>query len=151
MPTVALTPDEYASQVKAEHQPAFDLLRKTIKESLPAGFEECMNYGMIGFVVPHSLYPSGYHVKPELPLPFINIASQKNFIGLYHMGIYAQPEIQEWFVDQYGKRVPSKLDMGKSCVRLKKPEQIPMDLITELCGKMTPQDWIGVYEKVVKG
>ena len=121
-------------------------LRDAILKSLPKGFQEQMSYGMVGYVVPHSLYPKGYHCSPELPLPFLSIASQKNFIAVYHMGIYAKPELLNWFTDEYAKRVKGKLDMGKSCVRFKKPENIPFDLISELASKMTPQDWITTYE-----
>ena len=121
-------------------------LRDAILKSLPKGFQEQMSYGMVGYVVPHGLYPKGYHCSPELPLPFLSIASQKNFIAVYHMGIYAKPELLNWFTDEYAKRVKGKLDMGKSCVRFKKPENIPFDLISELASKMTPQDWITTYE-----
>ena len=121
-------------------------LRDAILKSLPKGFQEQMSYGMVGYVVPHSLYPKGYHCSPELPLPFLSIASQKNFIAVYHMGMYAKPELLNWFTDEYAKRVKGKLDMGKSCVRFKKPENIPFDLISELASKMTPQDWITTYE-----
>ncbi len=105
---------------------------------------------MIGYVVPHSIYPDGYHCLPELPLPFVNIASQKNFIALYHMGLYADPEILDWFVSEYPKHSERKLDMGKSCIRFKKPEQIPFDLIGELMQKISVDDWIAAYEKNIK-
>jgi hypothetical protein len=122
-------------------------LRDVILKNLPKGFAEVMSYGMIGYVVPHKLYPNGYHCNPKLPLPFANIASQKNFIALYHMGVYANPELLKWFTAEYKKRVPSKLDMGKSCIRFKNPEEIPFELIGELMRKMSPKDWIAVYEK----
>jgi len=125
-------------------------LRATIKKNLPKGFKETMNYGMIGYVVPHSKYPGGYHVDPKLPLPFINIASQKNFIALYHSGIYADPKIHDWWVKEYPNHAKRKLDMGKSCVRFKKIDDIPYDLIGELCQKISMEDWIATYEKNVK-
>jgi hypothetical protein len=109
-----------------------------------------MSYGMVGYVVPHDVYPDGYHCDPKLPLPFMSIAAQKNFIGFYHMGVYAQPSLHDWFVEEYGKRCKYKLDMGKSCVRLKKMEDIPYDLIAELVSKMTAQQWIDLYEKNLK-
>lgn len=109
-----------------------------------------MSYGMLGYVVPHKLYPDGYHCDPKLPLPFMNLASQKNFIAVYHSGMYADPKLMKWFTTQYGKRVEGKLDMGKSCVRFKKMEQIPFELIGELASKMTPEDWVKLYEKNVK-
>ena len=140
----------YMQEVPEERQAVMESLRKTIKKNLPKGFQEQMNYGMIGYVVPHALYPSGYHCKPADPLPFMNIASQKNFIAIYHMGIYADAVLLKWFTDEYAKRVRGKLDMGKSCIRFKKPEQIPVDLIGELASKMTPTEWIQRYEAAFK-
>lgn len=142
--------DEYLAQVPEERQDYFNKLRETILENLPEGFEEQISYGMLGYVVPHSLYPNGYHVDPSLPLPFLSIASQKNFIGFYHMGIYGSPELLDWFVTEYPKHSKLKLDMGKSCVRFKKPEQIPFELIGELVKKMSAKDWIDLYEKHMK-
>ncbi|MFN8361224.1 MAG: DUF1801 domain-containing protein [Candidatus Kapaibacterium sp.] len=146
MKSQATTIEEYMEQLPAERQKPMQDLRTTILENLPKGFEETISYGMIGYVVPHSLYPKGYHCSPNEPLPFINIASQKNFIAIYHMGLYADPALLQWFQDQYAQRVPTKLDMGKSCIRFKKPELIPFDLIGELASKVTPEKWIEVYE-----
>ena len=146
----AKTPDEYISKLPEERKKAVSQLRETVKNHLPKGFQECISYKMIGYVVPHSLYPEGYHCDSKLPLPFINIASQKHFVALYHSGIYADPSLHDWFVDEYAKHVPTKLDMGKSCIRFKKIAHIPYDLIAELCKKMTPQDWITLYEKNIK-
>lgn len=142
----AKTPDEYIEKLPDERKTVVSKLRETIKNALPDGFEECINYKMIGFVVPHSLYPDGYHCDHKLPLPFINIASQKKFIALYHMGIYADQKLYDWFVNEYPKHLTTKLDMGKSCIRFKNMNKIPFDLIAELCQKMTPQDWIELYE-----
>lgn len=125
-------------------------LRQTILENLPEGFEEVMSYGMIGYVVPHSIFPDGYHCDPKLPLPFMSIASQKNFIALYHMGIYASPDLLAWFQEEYPKHMKTKLDMGKSCIRFKKPDQLPYELIGQLVTKMTPQQWIDLYQAQVK-
>lgn len=150
MQSKASTPDEYVAELPEERATAVQKLRDTIKENLPDGFEETMSYGMIGYVVPHSIYPDGYHCSPELPLPFMNIASQKNFIALYHSGIYADEKLLNWFTSEYPKYVKTKLDMGKSCVRFKKPEQIPYELIGELVQKMSVQDWIDKYESAVK-
>lgn len=144
------TPDEYIAAIPEDRQPFMQELREVIKANLPEGFKEEMNYGMIGYVIPHELYPAGYHCDPKLPLPFMNIASQKNFIAVYHMGIYANQELMDWFVAEYPKYVKTKLDMGKSCIRFKKPERIPMQLIGELAAKMTPQQWINIYEANVK-
>ena len=147
----ANNPEEYISKLPEERKEPLAKLRQTILDNLPKGFEETMSYGMIGYVVPHSIYPEGYHCTPELPLPFMSIASQKNFIALYHMGIYADKELYDWFVAEYPKHVKTKLDMGKSCIRFKKIETIPYELIAELCTRMTVKQWIELYEKNVKG
>lgn len=146
----AKTVAEYVKGVPEERQVYFKKLRKTIKDNLPDGFKEQLSYGMIGYVVPHKLYPGGYHCDPKLPLPFANIASQKNFIALYHSGIYADKKLLDWFVAEYPKHCKRKLDMGKSCIRFKKPEEIPFDLIAELMQKMTVDKWVALYEKNVK-
>lgn len=137
---------EYLENLPEERREPIEKLRKIISENLPNGFEEQLSYGMIGYVVPKSIYPKGYHCTPELPLPFLNIASQKNSINLYHMGIYADEKLLYWFQEEFPKYSKKKLDMGKSCMRFKKPEDIPYELIGELAGKMTPQDWIEKYE-----
>lgn len=141
---------EYLKKVPKERIEYFNNLRETILTNLPKGFDEQLNYGMIGYVVPHEIYPAGYHCDPKLPLPFANIASQKNFIGFYHMGIYANPELLEWFVKEYSKQSETKLDMGKSCVRFKKMDKIPYDLIGKLMRKMSVNDWIKLYEENIK-
>lgn len=141
---------EYLEKIPEERKVPMNKLRQVILENIPDGFSEELNYGMIGYVVPHSLYPGGYHCSPELPLPFLNIASQKNFIGLYHMGIYANNELLNWFEAEYPKHSKRKLDMGKSCIRFKKLDEIPYQLIGELVSKMTPHDWIELYEENVK-
>jgi uncharacterized protein YdhG (YjbR/CyaY superfamily) len=150
MQSKATTPDQYIDELPEERISAMKQLRKTILDNIPEGFEETMSYGMIGYVVPHSTYPDGYHCSPELPLPFLNIASQKNFIALYHMGIYSDEKLLNWFTSEYPKYVKTKLDMGKSCIRFKKPDQIPFELIAELIQKMSVQDWIDRYESAVK-
>lgn len=147
MQSNSTSPEDYLNELPEDRKDAINALRKVIKKHLPKGFKEEMSYGMIGYVVPHKLYPNGYHCDPKLPLPFMSIASQKNFIAVYHMGLYADEKLMKWFTDAYAKAVPGKLDMGKSCLRFKKPEQIPFDLIGELAAKMTPQDWITLYEK----
>ena len=143
------SPKEYIAQLPEERQAVIATLRKTILKNLPKGFEEQMSYGMLGYVVPHSIYPDGYHCDTKLPLPFMNLASQKNFVALYHSGIYASKELLEWFVAEYPKHVKTKLDMGKSCIRFKNMETIPYRLIGELCTKMTVDQWIQLYEKNV--
>lgn len=146
----ASTVDEYYELIPDDRKEAMLKLREVINSNIPKGFEEALSYGMPGWVVPHSLYPAGYHCKPEEPLPFLSIASQKNFIGFYHMGVYADNKLTQWFQEEYAKRVPTKLDMGKSCVRLKKPANIPYDLIGELCTKITAERWIEIYESNIK-
>ncbi len=150
MKSEASSPQIYIDQLPQVRQEPMRLLRKCILENLPAGFEETMSYGMIGYVVPHSIYPGGYHCNPQLPLPFLNIASQKNYIAFYHSGLYADPEIKNWFTETYKARVNTKLDMGKSCVRFKNPEHIPYSLLGELCRKISVADWILIYEKQIR-
>lgn len=150
MQSKATTPEAYIATITDDRQTAFKKLRATIKKNLPKGFKEEISYGMIGFVVPHLKYPAGYHCNPKLPLPFMSIASQKNFIAVYHMGVYADPKLLKWFQDAHTKASPKKLDMGKSCIRYKKPEEIPFDLIGELAAKITPDEWIAIYEKNIK-
>ena len=144
------TPETYINQLPESRQEPMRQLRQCILENLPDGFEEAMSYGMIGYVVPHSRYPAGYHCNPELPLPFLNIASQKNYIALYHSGIYADPKLRAWFVESYKERGGRKPDMGKSCIRFKKPEAIPYGLLAELCGKLSVTDWIRCYEEQIR-
>jgi uncharacterized protein YdhG (YjbR/CyaY superfamily) len=138
--------DAYFDQLPEDRKAAMNQLRETIKKNLPKGFVESFDYKMPGFSVPHSLYPEGYHCDPKIPLPFVSIASQKNFIALYHMGMYANPSLLKWFEEEFPKHSKTKLDMGKSCIRFKKPDAIPFDLIAELMTKMTPQDWIQLYD-----
>jgi len=101
----ASSPEEYIKQLPDERKEVVGKLLNIISKNLPKGFKEQMSYGMPGWVVPHSLYPDGYHCDPKLPLPFINLASQKNFVALYHSGIYANPELHDWFVTEYAKRI----------------------------------------------
>jgi hypothetical protein len=150
MQSKATTPEQYLSELPEDRKEAMLKLRNAIKENLPQGFEEVISYGMLGYVVPHSIYPSGYHCNPKLPLPFINLASQKNFIALYHMGIYANKNLESWFVSEYPKHVKTKLDMGKSCIRFKKIDDIPFDFIGELAAKVSVEDWISNYEKAYR-
>ncbi|KIC91476.1 DUF1801 domain-containing protein [Flavihumibacter sp. ZG627] len=143
----ASTPLEYISELPEERQVVIKKLRNEIKKNLPEGFEEVMSYGMIGYVVPHSLFPQGYHCDPRLPLPFIAIAAQKNHFAVYHMGIYADPILLEWFQKEYMKQATIKPDLGKSCLRFKKAEHIPYELLGELSSKMTVEDWIAIYKR----
>ena len=150
MTSKATTPEQYIKELPADRKEAITQLRNTVLKNLPKGFRETMSYGMLGYVVPHEVYPAGYHCDPKLPLPFASIASQKNFIAFYHMGVYAMPELLKWFTIEYSKHSPAKLDMGKSCIRFKKPEHIPYKLIGELIKKVSVTDWIKMYEENVK-
>lgn len=151
MQSKAATVDAYLAELPEDRQKALNDLRKVIRKNLPKGFQECMNYGMIGYVVPHNKYPAGYHCNPKDPLPFMNIASQKNSVNLYHMGIYSDPKLLKWFQEAHAKASPKKLDMGKSCVRYKNAADIPLQLIGELASKLSPDDWIKRYESMLKG
>jgi len=146
----ATTPEDYISQLPDDRKGPVSTLRKTILDNLPAGFEEGINYKMLGFYVPLSAYPDGYHCNPKLPVPFMNVASQKNFVALYHMGIYAKKELLDWFLAEYPKHSKYKLDMGKSCIRFKKVDAIPYELIGELVRKMSMEEWLEIYEANIK-
>lgn len=137
----------YLEQLPEDRKAPMQALRDAIQKNIPKGFEETMSYGMIGYVIPHSIYKAGYHCNPLLPLPFMNIALQKNFIAVYHMGIYADDALMTWFKEEYSKVCKGKLDMGKSCIRFKKVEEIPVALIGKLASKMTTKQWIDMYEK----
>lgn len=146
MTSKATSLDQYIAELPEDRKAAIEKLRKVIKKNLPKGFVEEMSYGMIGYVVPHKIYSPGYHCNPKLPLPFINIASQKNFIAFYHMGIYANKEVHDWYISSYNKLGIGKVDSGKSCLRFKKIETIPFDLLGELCTKISVSQWIEMYE-----
>ncbi|MCR3956184.1 MAG: DUF1801 domain-containing protein [Gudongella sp.] len=142
--------EEYLEKLPEDRRETVERLRELIIANLPDGFEETISYGMISYVVPHSIFPNGYHVNPEEPLPFISLASQKNHIALYHSGIYMMPELEEWFRDEYGKRVDTKLDMGKSCIRFRNPKKIPYNLLEELLRKVSVEDYVDLYESSLR-
>ena len=146
MTSKASTPEQYIKELPTDRKEPIIKLRETVLKNLPKGFKEVMSYGMLGYVVPHEIYPAGYHCDPKLPLHFVNLASQKNFIAFYHMGIYGSPELLKWFTTEYAKHSAVKLDMGKACIRFKKPEHIPYKLIGELIKKISANDWIKIYE-----
>lgn len=150
MQSNAKTPEQYLAELPEERKDVMIKLRQVVLDNLPNGFEETMGYGMLAYVVPHSKYPDGYHCDPKLPLPFINLASQKQHIGFYHMGIYSDPKLLDWFTSEYPNHVSTKLNMGKSCIRFKNPKHIPFELLGELVSKVTPEDWIATYESHVK-
>ena len=150
MQSSATTVSDYLLLCPENQKPYIENIRKVILENLPEWFVECMSYGMIGYVVPHSIYPAGYHCDPKLPLPFLWLAYQKNSINFYHMWIYADLWLSEWFIAEYPKHCSRKLDMGKSCIRFKKYEDIPYNLIGELCAKILVHQWISLYETSLK-
>jgi len=149
MQSKASSVEEYLKLLPEDRKEIMISLRQVISKNLPKGFEECMSYGMIGYAVPHSLYPAGYHCDPKLPLPFISVASQKNYISVYHMGLY-KGELLDWFRAEWSKFSKKKLDMGKCCIRFKKAEDVPLKLIGELCTKVGAKQWIGYYEAAIK-
>jgi hypothetical protein len=150
MQSKALSVEQYLAELPPERQGAMTRLRELFRKKLPKGFEEAMSYGMIGYVVPHKLYPGGYHVDPQLPLPFLNLASQKQAISVYHLGLHADPALLAWFSAEHARATPRRLDMGKSCIRYKKADDIPFALLEQLAGRTTPKDWIALYEARVK-
>ena len=150
MQSKATTPDQYIAELPEDRKEIMQKLRETVKTNLPKGFEETMQYGMLGYVVPHSIYPDGYHCNPKDALPFMALASQKNHIGFYHMGIYSDPDLMKWFTEEYPKHASNKLDMGKSCIRFKNPKNIPFELLGELTTKVSVDEWIAKYESVIK-
>ena len=150
MQSKASSPKQYIDELPEERKVVIKKIRAIIRKNIPKGFKEQMSYGMLGYVVPHSKYHDGYHCDPKLPLPFINLASQKNFVALYHSGIYADKKLHDWFIKEYPNHSKRKLDMGKSCVRFKKMDDIPYELIAELCKKMTVEEWIDLYESNLK-
>lgn len=147
MKGVIKTPQQYIDSLPEDRKSVIEKLHKIIMDHLPPGFQETINYGMIGFVVPLNLYPKGYLCDSSNPLPFISLASTKNYISLHHMGIIANPELEKWFKEEYPKHTPARLDMGKSCIRFRNPDQIPYELIAQLVSKITVEEWIAIYEK----
>lgn len=150
MQSKSKTVKEYLKEIPADRKESFNNLRNEILKNLPEGLEEGMTYGMIGYYVPHKIYPDGYHCDPKQPLPFAALASQKNFISFYHMGMYSNESLLKWFKDEFPKHSKSKLDMGKSCVRFKIKDDIPFRLIGKLMKKLTVKDWIKYYENNLK-
>lgn len=150
MQSKAKTVKEYVDALPEDRKKAISELRKVILKNIPKGFKEEMSYGAIGYVIPLSLYPKGYHCNPSLPLPYMNLASQKNFIALHHMGVYGSKKLLDWFVKEYPKHCKTKLDMGKACMRFKKMDDIPYKLIGELSSKITAEEWMAICDKYAK-
>jgi len=150
MQSQASTPQQYLDALPEDRKVPVEKLRQQILNNLPVGVKEAMNYGMLGYVIPHTVYPDGYHCDPKSPLPFMNLASQKNFVAVYSMVLYAKSEVMDWFTLEYAKRCTYKLDSGKSCIRFKKMDDIPFELIGELTAKVDTEEWISIYESSIK-
>lgn len=149
MPSKGISLEQYINELPEDRKEPFQKIRQQILNNLPKQMEETISYGMLGYVVPHAVYPNGYHCNPKLPLPFMNLASQKNFIAVYSMVLYSKKELMDWFILEYKKRCKYKLDMGKSCIRFKKMDDIPFDLIGELTAKVSTKSWIKIYETTI--
>ena len=144
------TPDQYVASLPEERRPHIEKLREVIKTNLPEGYEEVISWGTIWYSIPHSIYPDGYHCKTSEPLPLIGLSNAKAHISFTHMGVYADEDLRTWWEEEYAKQCKYKLDMGKGCIRFKKMEDIPFELIGELCQKISVQDWIDMYESRVR-
>ena len=147
MKSTAKTVDEYVKGLPEDRRKAISAVRKVILDNLPEGYQECMSYGMIGYVVPHSIYPKGYQCNPKLPLPFVNLGSQKNHLALYLMCIYGDPETDQWFRNAWAK-TGRKLDGGKGCIRFKRLEDVPLEVVGQLVARIPVGDYIARIESV---
>ena len=139
-----MTFDEYIATIPNERRDAFTKLIQAVRDNIDSKFSEAYLYGMIGWVISKDIYPAGYHADPSLPVSFLGLANQKHYIALYHMGLYADPDLLSWFADEYAK-TGNRLDMGKSCVRFKKMDMIPYQLIGELVSRMSLDDYLKLY------
>lgn len=149
MNSQAKTPEQYVEELLGERREVINNLRAVFKKNLPRELIEVMSYGMIGYVIPRTIYPKGYHVNPSIELPFVHLASQKRHIALYHMGLYFDETLVSWFKEEYSQLGIGKLDMGKSCVRFNRMDAIPYELVGELSGKMSIHEYIAGYEKSI--
>jgi len=145
MKSNAKTVEEYLTGLPPDRREAISAVRKVILDNLPKGYQECMSYGMIGYVVPHSIYPKGYHCDPKLPLPFVNLGSQKNHMALYLMNLYGQPKNEQWFRKAW-EGAGKKLDMGKACVRFKRLEDVPLEVVGQAVARTPVADYIARIE-----
>ena len=141
-----VTAKQYIDSLPPDRRKAVSKIRAAINKGLPKGFKEGIQYGFLGWFVPHSRYPEGYHCNPKEPLPYAGLASQKNHIGIYLFCIYMNPKDGAWFQREW-KKSGKKLDMGKSCVRVKSAEDVPLDVLTQAVGRVTVDDFIAHYEK----
>lgn len=150
MRSTATTIEDYLAELPEDRREAIQAVRETILKNLPAGYEEGVQYGAIGYFVPHSIYPAGYHCDPSQPVPFVGLASQKNHMGIYLMCVYGDPEHEAWFRQAWAK-TGKKLDMGKSCVRFKKIEDVPLKVIGQTIKRVPVKKFIARYEEVLQG
>jgi hypothetical protein len=146
MQSKATTVDEYLANLPAERRALVETVRQTILANLDSDIEEGMQYGMIGYYVPHRVFPAGYHVDPAQPLPFAALASQKNHMALYLMSVYTEGEEAEWFRHAWEKASPKKLDMGKSCVRFRKLEDVPLEVVGKAIRRVPAARHIANYK-----
>jgi uncharacterized protein YdhG (YjbR/CyaY superfamily) len=147
MKSTAKTVDEYVKGLPEDRRKAISALRKVILNNLPEGYQECMSYGMIGYVVPHSIYPKGYQCNPKLPLPFVNLGSQKNHMALYLMCIYGDAKADRGFRKAWEK-TGRKLDAGKGCIRFRRLEDVPLEVVGQLVARIPVADYIARIESV---
>lgn len=150
MPSKQTTVKQYLSELHPDRRDTIEAVRAVILKNLPAGYEEGIQYGMIGYYVPHRVYPSGYHCDPRQPLPFAALASQKNYMSLYLMCVYGNPEHEAWFKAAWTK-TGKKLDMGKSCVRFKRLEDVPLDVVGAMIKRVPSKKFIAYYEDTIEG
>ena len=149
MQSKAKTVQEYLGGLPPDRRAAIEAVRKVILKHLPKGFEETMQYGMIGYVVPLRIYPPGYHCGKDIPLPFASLASQKNHMAIYLCNVFGHKETDAWFRREY-KASGKKLDMGGSCVRFKQIEDLPLDLIGKVIARTPVKHFIKLYESAIK-
>ena len=149
MQSKATTVEQYLAELPADRREAIEAVRRVILANLDGGFQEGMQYGMIGYFVPHSIYPSGYHCDPKQPLPFTCLASQKNYMSLYLGCVYGNSALAKWFQNAWAK-TGKKLDMGKSCIRFKKLEDMALDVIGQVIARVTVKNYIAYYEAAIK-
>ena len=150
MQSKATSVEHYLTELPEDRKAIMQQLREMIQSHISKDTEETMQYGMITYVIPYSVYPAGYHCAPKQPLPFISLAAQKNFFAFYHMGMYAKPELLNWYIEAYERIMQRKPDVGKSCIRFKKAEHISFELLAELVRRMPSSEWIELYEKMLK-
>lgn len=152
MQSKATTVEQYLSELPEDRRAAIAAVRKVFLDNLDGGFAEGISYGMIGYSVPHSRYPAGYHCNPAQPLPFGGLASQKGHMSLYLMGLYMDQvgekrgPLLTWFEESW-KKAGKKLDMGKSCVRFKKLDDLALDVLGQAVRRMKCDEFIAAYER----